>query len=81
MKYRIEKDTVRETLVITLYGRKVRTQLYPNLYKGETATRLMEQIYYDFSRLEHKRNKLCTASDFWKSQCAKTTLRERLRII
>ena len=49
MKYRIEKDTVRETLVITLYGRKVRTQLYPNLYEGETATRLMEQIYYDFS--------------------------------
>lgn len=81
MKYRIEKDTVRETLVITLYGRKVCTQLYPNLYKGKTATRLMEQIYYDFSRLENKRNTLCIASDFWKSQCAKTTLRERLRII
>ena len=81
MKYRIEKDTVRETLVITLYGRKVRTQLYPNLYKGETATRLMEQFDCDFSRLEHKRNTLCTASDFWKSQCAKTTLRGMLRII
>ena len=81
MKYRIEKDTVRETLVITLYGRKVCTQLYPNLYEGETATRLMEQIYYDFSRLENKRNTLCTASDFWKSQCAKTTLRGMLRII
>ena len=80
MKYRIEKDTVRETLVITLYGRKVRTQLYPNLYEGETATRLMEQIYYDFSRLENKRNTLCIVSDFCKSQCAKTTLRERLRI-
>ena len=81
MKYRIEKDTVRETLVITLYGRKVCTQLYPNLYEGETATRLMEQIYYDFSRLENKRNTLCTASDFWKSQCAKTTLRGMLMII
>ena len=81
MKYRIEKDTVRETLVITLYGRKVRTQLYPNLYKGETATRLMEQIDYDFSRLENKRNTLCIVSDFWKSQCAKTTLRGMLRII
>lgn len=52
MKYRIEKDTVQETLVIPLYGRKVCTQLYPNLYKDETATRLMEQIDYDFSRLE-----------------------------
>lgn len=41
----------------------------------------MEQIDYDFSRLENKRNTLCIASDFWKSQCAKTTLRERLRII
>lgn len=81
MKYRIEKDTVRETLVITLYGRKVCTQLYPNLYEDETATRLMEQIYYDFSRLENKRNTLCTASDFWKSQCAKTTLRGMLMII
>ena len=81
MKYRIEKDTVRETLVITLYGRKVRTQLYPNLYEGETATRLMEQIDCDFSRLENKRNTLCIASDFWKSQCAKTTLRGMLRII
>ena len=59
MKYRIEKDTVRETLVITLYGRKVRTQLYPNLYKGETATRLMEQFDCDFSRLE---NKACVSS-------------------
>lgn len=81
MKYRIEKDTVRETLVITLYGRKVRTQLYPNLYEDETATRLMKQIYYDFSRLENKRNTLCIVSDFWKSQCAKTTLRGMLRII
>lgn len=81
MKYRIEKDTVRETLVIPLYGRKVCTQLYPNLYKGETATRLMEQIDYDFSRLENKRNTLCIASDFWKSQCAKTTLRGMLMII
>lgn len=81
MKYRIEKDTVQETLVIPLYGRKVCTQLYSNLYKDETATRLMEQIYYDFSRLENKRNTLCIASDFWKSQCAKTTLRGMLRII
>lgn len=52
MKYRIEKDTVQETLVIPLYGRKVCTQLYPDLYKDKTATRLMEQIDYDFSRLE-----------------------------
>lgn len=74
MKYRIEKDTVRETLVIPLYERKVCTQLYPNLYEDETATRLMEQIDYDFSRLENKQNTLCIASDFWKSQMRQNDL-------
>lgn len=51
MKYHIEKDTVQETLVIPLYGRKVCTELYPNLYKDETAIKLMEQVDYDFSAL------------------------------
>ena len=51
MKYHIEKNTVQETLVIPLYGRKVCTELYPNLYKDETAIKLMEQVDYDFSAL------------------------------
>ena len=57
MKYRIEKNTVQETLVIPLYGRKVCTELYPNLYRDETATQLMEQIDYDFSLLEKQSKK------------------------
>ena len=57
MKYTIQENTVQETLVIPLYGRKVCTQLYPNLYRDETAQKLMEQIDYDFSRLEAQSKK------------------------
>ncbi len=54
MKYKIEKNTVQETLVIPLYGRKMCSELYPNLYRDETAIRLMKEIDYDFSTLEKK---------------------------
>ena len=52
MAYHIEKNTVQETLVIPLYGRKMCSQLYPNLYRDETAIQLMQQVDYDFSTLE-----------------------------
>ena len=54
MKYHIEKNTVQETLVIPVYGRKMCSELYPGLYRDETAFRLLEQIDYDFSNLEKK---------------------------
>lgn len=54
MKYHIEKNTVQETLVIPLYGRKMCSQLYPNLFQDEAAVRLMDSIDYDFSVLEAK---------------------------
>ncbi len=54
MKYKIEKNTVQETLVIPLYARKVCSELYPNLYRGETAVRLIDEIDYDFSESEKK---------------------------
>ena len=57
MKYHIEKNTVQETLVIPLYGRKVCTELFPNLYRDETAKNLIEQIDYDFSVLEAQAKK------------------------
>ena len=31
MKYKIEKNTVQETLILPLYSRKLCTELYPNL--------------------------------------------------
>lgn len=52
MKYPIEKNTVQETLVIPLYGRKMCTERFPNLFRDETALQLMEKIDYDFSELE-----------------------------
>ena len=54
MKYHIEKNTVQETLVIPLYGKKMCSQLFPSLYRDETAIRLLQQIDYDFSLLEQQ---------------------------
>ena len=58
MKYKIEKNTVQETLVIPLYSRKLCTELYPNLFQDETAVRLIDQIDYDFSEAEKKSHSL-----------------------
>ena len=58
MKYKIEKNTVQETLIIPLYARKVCSELYPNLYRDETAVRLLDQIDYDFSAAEKKSRSL-----------------------
>ena len=58
MKYTIEKNTVQETLVIPVYGRKMCSELYPRLFYDETALRLIEQVDYDFSALEKKSGSL-----------------------
>ena len=58
MKYKITKNTVQETLVIPLYGRKLCSERYPTLYRDETATRLIDQIDYDFTALEKKSGSL-----------------------
>ena len=58
MKYTIEKNTVQETLIIPLYARKVCSELYPNLYRDETAVRLINEIDYDFSEAEKKSRSL-----------------------
>ena len=58
MKYKIEKNTVQETLIITLYARKVCSQLYPNLYRDETAVSLINEIDYDFSEAEKNSRRL-----------------------
>ena len=58
MKYKIEKNTVQETLIIPLYARKVCSELYPNLYRDETTVRLIDEINYDFSEAEKKSRSL-----------------------
>lgn len=36
-KYHIEKNNVQETLIIPLYSRKLCSELYPPLFRDETA--------------------------------------------
>lgn len=54
MQYHIKKNSVQETLVIPLYGKKMCTELFPRLYQDETAVRLIGQVDYDFSALAKK---------------------------
>ena len=58
MGYKIEKNTVQETLIIPLYARKMCSELYPSLYRDETARRLVNEVDYDFSALERKSRSL-----------------------
>ena len=57
-KTHIEKNTVQETLVIPLYGRKLCTEQFPNLFRDEKAVELINRIDYDFSPLEKKSKSL-----------------------
>lgn len=70
MKYHIEKNSVQETLVIPLYGRKVCTELYPNLHRDETAVDLIEKVDYDFSALEEQSKKAYVSIRFSRSRNA-----------
>ena len=56
MSYHIEKNSVQETLVIPLYGRKLCTELFPKLFRDDKAVELISRIDYDFTGLE-KRSK------------------------
>ncbi|HPX70174.1 MAG TPA: class I SAM-dependent methyltransferase [Bacillota bacterium] len=55
-KIRIEKDSVQETLIVPLYGRKMCSEKFPELYTDVFAKRLCDRLDYDFSELEKKRN-------------------------
>ena len=79
MKYKIEKNTVQETLLIPLYGRKMCSELYPNLYRDETALRLLEQIDYDFSALEKKSGSLMQRFGFLEAAMRQNDLAYEVR--
>lgn len=53
-KTHIEKNSVQETLVIPLYGRKLCTELFPDLFEDRKAVELIDRIDYDFSELEKR---------------------------
>lgn len=37
MKYQIKKNSVQETLIIPVYGRKMCSMVFPNLFRDETS--------------------------------------------
>lgn len=47
-KYHIEKNSVQETLVIPLYGRKICSEHYPDLFSDPEAERICAMLDYDF---------------------------------
>lgn len=49
MKYHIEKNTVQETLIIPLYGRKTCSEHYPQLFSDPSAERICGMLDYDFN--------------------------------
>ena len=49
-KYHIEKNTVQETLIIPLYGRKVCSDRFPHLFKDPEAERICNMLDYDFAK-------------------------------
>ena len=48
-KTKIEANSVQETLVIPLYGRKLCTEQFPNLFQDPKAVELIERLDYDFT--------------------------------
>lgn len=53
-KIKIEKNTVQETLIVPLYGRKMCSDKFPKLYTDVFAKKLCDRLDYDFSELEKK---------------------------
>lgn len=79
MKYKIEKNTVQETLIIPLYARKMCTELYPALYRDETAVQLVNSLDYDFSALKKKSQSLMQRFGFLEVAMRQTDLAFEVR--
>ena len=54
MKYHIEKNTIQETLIIPLLGRKICSERFPELFSDPEAERICAMLDYDFSEKEKK---------------------------
>lgn len=79
MRYKIEKNTVQETLIIPLYARKMCSELYPNLYRDEAARRLMNAVDYNFSALQKKSHKLMQRFGFLEAAMRQNDLAFEVR--
>lgn len=55
-KIKIEKNSVQETLLVPLYGRKMCAEKFPELYSDTSAKELCERLDYDFSQQEARKD-------------------------
>lgn len=55
-KIHIEKNSVQETLIVPLFGRKMCAEKFPELYADTSAKAFCEKLDYDFSELEKKQD-------------------------
>lgn len=55
-KIHIEKNSVQETLIIPLYGRKICAEKFPQLYTDISAKTFCDSLDYDFSAQEAKKD-------------------------
>lgn len=53
-KYHIERNTVQETLIIPLYGRKVCSEKFPELFSDPESERIISMLDYDYSEKSKK---------------------------
>jgi O-methyltransferase involved in polyketide biosynthesis len=70
-KFRIEPGSVQETLIIPLYGRKLCAELFPKLYRDESAARICEGLDYDFSDLDRQ-----AESTLWRFGALEAAMRQ-----
>ena len=68
-KIHIEKNSVQETLIVPLYGRKMCAEKYPDLYTDTSAKMLCERLDHDFSALEARKDRFFTNLGRWKRLC------------
>ncbi len=54
-RYHIAENTVQETLIIPLYGRKLGSELYPGILDDPHSAVAAERLDYDFSELDSKK--------------------------
>lgn len=65
---------VSDTMVIPLYGRKLCSELYPELFKDEAAERLVASLDYDFTDIEKKADSAAMRFGALEVACRQTDL-------
>jgi len=83
-KLHIEKNTVQETLVMPLYGRKVCSERFPQIFHDEEADRLQVLVPEAVSGRSRPRYSTCadsacaTGGDDWRRNNGQALARDAL---